>query len=84
MSVLRSTYLEEFPDRDRWGHAIHETRTVSVHVATTGWDHIHIQLEEVNDDQSHAVEVNMTIVEALQVAAAIVEAIQGAMKGVAR
>lgn len=83
MSVLRSTYLEEFPDRDRWGNIDHASRTISVHVATTGWDHIHIQLEEV-DSQSYAIEVNLTIVEALQVAASIVEAIQGAIKGVAR
>lgn len=78
MSILRSTYLEELPDRDRWG-TIEDQRDIALHVAVSGWDVIHLQLEE--NDGTNAIEVNLTVEDALKVHAGLTEAIIGAMKG---
>ncbi|CAB4142458.1 hypothetical protein UFOVP433_12 [uncultured Caudovirales phage] len=82
MSVLRSTYLEVLPDRDRWGHIDKPDNTLAVHIATTGWEHIHISLEE--NDGENFIEVNLTIEDALQLLAGLAEAIRGAMPGAKR
>jgi hypothetical protein len=46
MSILRTSYLEHLPDRDRWGEIDYADKTIAVHIATSGWDAIHIMLEE--------------------------------------
>jgi hypothetical protein len=77
MSLLRSTYLEILPDRDRLGRPDVYDNTVEVHVAATGWHHVHIALQSGNDE----VEVNLTIENALQIVAALSAAVALAMKG---
>lgn len=79
MSILRSTYLEELPDRDRWGHIDKPDNIIAVHIATTGWDHIHLMLEQ--NEGENELEVNLTIEEALQLLAGLAEAIRGAQRG---
>ena len=78
MSVLRSTYYEELPDRDRWGNIDKLDKILTIHIATTGWDHVHIQLEE--NEGENAIEVNLTIEDALTILAGLAEAIRGAQK----
>lgn len=80
MSILRSTYLEELPDLDRWGNIDDANKMIALHVATSGWDVIHLQLEE--NEGENAIEVNLTIEDALKLHAGLVEAIIGAVKGV--
>ena len=77
MSLLRSTYLETLPDRDRLGRPDVYDNIVEVHVAATGWDHVHIALQSGND----GVEVNLTIENALQIVAGLSAAVALAMKG---
>jgi hypothetical protein len=71
MSLLRSTYLETLPDRDRLGRPDVYDNTVEVHVAATGWDHVHIALQSGNDE----VEVNLTIHDAIEILRALSAAI---------
>ncbi len=78
MSILSSTYLEELPDRDRWGDITNDD-TIAVHVAVSGHDIIYLMLEENLDGNS--IEVNMTIEDALQLLAGLAQAIEGAQKG---
>ena len=77
MSILSSTYLEDLPDRDRWGN-IETEDTISVHVAVSGYDIIHLMLEEGQGRNS--IEVNMTIDDALELHAQMAKAIGQAMR----
>ena len=79
MSVLRSSYLEELPERDRWGNIDNPDNIMMVHIATTGWEHIHLMLEQ--NEGENELEVNLTIEAALQLLAGLAEAIRGAQKG---
>lgn len=79
MSVLRSTYLQEMPDRDRWGNIDNPDNIIAVHIATTGWEHVHIMLEQ--NEGENEIEVNLTIEAALEILAGLAEAIRGAQKG---
>jgi hypothetical protein len=79
MSILRSTYYEYHPDRDRWGSIPeNDDQPMSLHIAATGWDHIHLAIER-NDDGD---EINITIDEAFSVIIALFEAIQDASRGI--
>ena len=77
MSILSSTYLEDLPDRDRWGN-IETEDTISVHVAVSGYDIIHLMLEE--GEGRNSIEVNMTIDDALERHAQMAKAIGQAMR----
>jgi hypothetical protein len=79
MSILRSTYLELLPERDRWGDIDKPDNTIAIHIAATGWHHIHISLEE--NEGENSLEVNMTIEDAHEIIAGLVAAISDAMKG---
>jgi hypothetical protein len=79
MSILRTTYLEQLPDRDRWGNIDYADKPITVHIATSGWDAIHLMLED--ESEQNAIEVNLTIEDALQLLAGLAEAIEGAQKG---
>ena len=77
MSVLSSTYLEDIPDRDRYG--IPDTdHPVALHIACSFVEHIHISLEQ----REHFLEVTLTIKEARQALAGLEKAIEDAEKGV--
>ncbi len=77
MSILSSTYLEDLPDRDRWGNITNDD-TIAVHVAVSGYDIIHLMLEEGQGRNS--IEVNMSIDDALELHAQMAKAIGQAMR----
>ncbi len=79
MSILRSTYYEYHPDRDRWGSIPEDDdEPVALHIAATGWDHIHLAIER----EDAGLEINITIDDAFSVIVAILEAIQDASRGI--
>ena len=77
MSVLQSTYYEDVPDLDRYGNVDYADVVITVHIAATFYEHIHICLMRQNEE----VEVNLTIENAEAILAGLNKAIESAKKG---
>ena len=77
MSVLQSTYYENVPDLDRHGSLDYSDVQLTVHVAATSYEHVHICLERLDQE----VEVNLTIENAEAILAGLSKAIESAKKG---
>lgn len=73
MSVLQSTFYEELPDLDRYGELEGTHTTITVHVAASFWEHVHIS---IGDE-----EVNLTIENAEEILKGLQAAINSAIKG---
>lgn len=78
MSILNSIYLDQLPDRDRWGR-IENDDTIAVHVAVSGYHIVHLSLEE--GDGRNIIEVNMTAADALELQMTLSKAISEALRG---
>lgn len=77
MSVLQSTYYENLPDLDRYGSLDYSDVQVTVHVAATNYEHVHICIERLDRE----VEVNLTIENAEEILVGLSKAIESAKKG---
>ena len=77
MSVLQSTFYEDVPDLDRYGSLDYSDVQVTVHVAATFYEHVHICLGRLDQE----VEVNLTIENAEAILAGLSKAIESAKKG---
>ena len=77
MSVLQSTYYENLPDLDRYGNLDYSDVHVTVHVAATFYEHVHLCLERLDQE----VEVNLTIENAEAILVGLQAAIASAIKG---